>query len=145
MSGGSYTVGETTVGVLAYGAVGALAAFAVDVMLPEYSKDESDMMTLLYGAGGAAATVALTTEAMRQLMPAREDWLPPTTDGSAWVGAAGGARKTRQRFGALLDKYALIAREGLGLDELQKQPATDESTATNGTGTEERTANAAGN
>jgi hypothetical protein len=143
MASGSYTVGETTMGILAYGAVGALSAFVVDVLLPPVKSDESDMTLLMYGAVGAAATTALTTEAMRMLMPTREDWLPPASDGAALIGAAGGACKTRQRFGALIDRYGSIAREELGLEDMPVP--TDEGTAQNGKGNEERTENAEGN
>lgn len=133
----SYNVLETTVGVLAYAAVGALSAFAVDLVLPDMSKDESDMELLIYGAAGAAGTVALTVEAMNALMPSREDWIPPASDGASWVGAAGAASKTRARFGELLGRYSELVRRNIGLDELGRQNNNNNNggTSHNGQGT----------
>lgn len=115
-----YTSFETVLGLLAYGAVGYGAGFAVNLLAPhcdEPLKQCSDGRLWLEAGAQLGATYLVATEVMRQLMPKRDNWLPPASDASVLISAWAAAPEMRARLDELHRRYTERGRELLGLSE----------------------------
>ena len=119
---------ETVLGIMAYGGIGLASGLAVNSVMPAFDQNASDMNLLLTAGAGSAATLLIATEAMRFVMPKRDNWLPPASDAATIIGAFFAAPKVRAMTAELVERYNKHAEDLLGLSQAPPVPVEQAAT-----------------
>lgn len=110
-----YSSLETVGGLLAYTAVGCAAGFIGNVLAPPCDKDASTGQLAFEAVAQLATGYLVSTEAMRLVMPKRENWLPPASDASVLIGMWSASPEMRCKFDEIHRRANMSVKQMTGL------------------------------